>query len=51
MKTCPDSMKAVALIGHGDFDQLEYRDCPIPSLADDEVLIEVHACGMNNTDI
>jgi len=51
MKAIPDSMKAVVLTGHGDLDKLEYRDCPIPSVADDEVLIEVHACGMNNTDV
>ena len=40
MKAIPDSMKAVVLTGHGDLDKLEYRDCPIPSVADDEVLIE-----------
>jgi len=45
-------MRAVLLRGHGDFDQLEYRedvDVPTPGAA--EVLIEVGACGMNNTDI
>jgi NADPH:quinone reductase-like Zn-dependent oxidoreductase len=51
MKTIPDSMKAVVLTGHGGPDKLEYRDCPVPSVAADEVLIEVHACGMNNTDV
>ena len=44
-------MKAVMLTGHGGLDKLEYVDRPIPTLADDEVLIEVHACGMNNTDV
>lgn len=44
-------MKAVVLTGHGDLDKLEYRDCAVPSVASDEVLIEVHACGMNNTDV
>ena len=44
-------MKAVVLTGHGDLDKLEYRDCAIPVVASDEVLIEVHACGMNNTDV
>ena len=49
MKNIPDSMKAVVLTGHGDLDMLEYRDCPVPAVTADEVLIEVHACGMNNT--
>jgi NADPH:quinone reductase-like Zn-dependent oxidoreductase len=44
-------MKAVVLTGHGDLDKLVYRDCAVPSVASDEVLIEVHACGMNNTDV
>ena len=40
------------LTGHGGLDKLEYReDVPIPSPEEDEVLIEVSACGMNNTDI
>lgn len=51
MKTIPQTMKAVVLTGHGDLDKLEYRDYPVPTVADDEVLIEVHACGMNNTDV
>ncbi len=44
-------MKAVVLTGHGGLDKLEYRDCPVPEPAADEVLLEVHACGMNNTDV
>ena len=44
-------MKAVILTGHGGLDQLEYVDRPIPAIGNDEVLIEVHACGMNNTDV
>ena len=45
-------MRAVVLTGHGGLDKLEYRDdVPVPVPADDEVLIEVAACGMNNTDI
>ena len=44
-------MQAVVLTGHGDLDKLEYRDCPVPAIAAGEVLIEVHACGMNNTDV
>ncbi|MDH3762752.1 MAG: alcohol dehydrogenase family protein [Gammaproteobacteria bacterium] len=51
MPDIPDTMKAVVLTGHGDLDMLQYRDCPVPEPASDEVLIEVHACGMNNTDV
>ena len=51
MKPLPDSMKAVVLTGHGDLDKLQYMDYPVPRVAEDEVLIEVHACGMNNTDV
>jgi NADPH:quinone reductase-like Zn-dependent oxidoreductase len=51
MPVIPETMKAVVLTGHGGMDKLEYRDCPVPRPARDEVLIEVHACGMNNTDV
>jgi NADPH:quinone reductase-like Zn-dependent oxidoreductase len=45
-------MRAVHLTGHGGLETLVFRDdVPVPSPAPDEVLIEVGACGMNNTDI
>ena len=45
-------MRAVVLRGHGGVDQLEYvTDFPVPVPGHDEVLVEVAACGMNNTDI
>ncbi len=45
-------MKGVLLNGHGGFDKLEYKEnIPIPEIKDDEVLIKVHAAGINNTDI
>lgn len=48
----PDTMHAVVLTGHGGLDMLEYRDdVPVPQPAWDEVLLEVSACGMNNTDV
>lgn len=48
----PPTMAAVQLIRHGGLDALEYRhDVPVPRPAAGEVLIEVHACGMNNTDV
>ena len=47
-----DVMRAVVLTGHGDLSKLEYReDHPKPSPAPGEVLLEVSACGMNNTDV
>ncbi len=45
-------MHAVLLTGHGGMDKLVYRsDVPVPTPAPGEVLIEVSACGMNNTDV
>lgn len=45
-------MRAVVLTGHGDIDKLEYRENhPKPVAGPGEVLIKVHACGMNNTDV
>lgn len=47
-----EGMRAVLLRGHGGPDQLEYvTDAPIPVPGRKEVLVEVGACGMNNTDI
>jgi NADPH:quinone reductase-like Zn-dependent oxidoreductase len=45
-------MRAVLLKGHGDTDQLEYRtDVPVPTPGAGEVLVNVHAAAINNTDI
>lgn len=45
-------MAAVVLTGHGGLDKLEYRnDVPTPAPGPSEVLIEVAAAGINNTDI
>jgi L-2,4-diaminobutyrate transaminase len=52
MPGLPKVMKAVLLTGHGGLDKLVYRtDVPVPRPAPGEVLIEVAACGMNNTDV
>ena len=51
-KRIPRTMHAVQLLGHGGFDMLKYGDdIPVPSPAADEVLIEVGAAGVNNTDV
>lgn len=48
----PETMTAVQLHGHGGLDQLVCSDhVPTPRPDAGEVLIDVHACGMNNTDI
>jgi NADPH:quinone reductase-like Zn-dependent oxidoreductase len=45
-------MKAVVLTGHGGYEQLEYRsDVPVPRPGVGEVLIQVRAAALNNTDI
>ncbi|MDE2791466.1 MAG: alcohol dehydrogenase family protein [Paracoccaceae bacterium] len=50
--TLPERMRAMVLTGHGGLDRLEFRDdWPVPKPARHEVLIQVLACGLNNTDI
>ncbi|MBK1697633.1 Zn-dependent oxidoreductase [Rhodovibrio salinarum] len=45
-------MTAMLLTGHGGPEKLDLRhDVPVPKPAAGEVLVEVSACGMNNTDI
>ncbi|MEM7301410.1 MAG: alcohol dehydrogenase family protein [Pseudomonadota bacterium] len=52
MTTTPDTMRAFVLEGHGDFDKLVlHSDWPVPRPASHQVLIKVHACGLNNTDV
>ena len=49
----PDTptMKAVVTNGNGGYEQLEYRDVPVPELADGELLLQVLAAGVNNTEL
>ncbi len=52
MSNLPTTMAAIVLTGHGDLDKLVYRkDFPVPTPASGEVLIQVTACGLNNTDV
>ena len=44
-------MKAVVTTGNGGYDKLVYRDVPIPEPAPGEVLLQVLAAGVNNTEI
>jgi len=45
------TMKAVVTVGNGGYDQLVYKDVPIPSIDEGEVLVKVLAAGVNNTEI
>ena len=50
--TLPTRMRAVQTTGHGGLEKLVYReDVATPAPGAGEVLIQVGACGMNNTDI
>ena len=45
------TMKAVVTMGNGGYDQLVYCDVARPTPGPAEVLVEVRAAGMNNTEI
>jgi NADPH:quinone reductase-like Zn-dependent oxidoreductase len=44
-------MKAVVTTGNGGYDKLVYRDVPRPQVRAGEVLLQVLAAGVNNTEI
>ena len=45
------TMKAIVTMGNGGYDQLVYRDVARPVPGSTEVLVQVRAAGMNNTEI
>jgi len=48
----PKTMKAMLLTGHGGPEKLVFENnWPTPDIDADEVLVQVGACGINNTDI
>lgn len=49
--TLPAQMHAVLTLGPGGYDQLSYRPVPTPEPGPGEVVLQVLAAGMNNTDI
>lgn len=52
MTPLPDIMRAALLLGNGGPEMLEVRDdVAVPTPGPGDVLLKVHACGMNNTDI
>ena len=51
LKAGQPTMKAVVTTGNGGYEKLDYRDVPVPAPLAGEVLIKVHAAGVNNTEI
>ena len=45
------AMKAVVTLSNGGYEMLSYQDVPVPQPSDNEVLIQVLAAGINNTEI
>lgn len=45
------TMKAVVTRGNGGYEMLDYRDVPVPEPGPGEILIQVLAAGVNNTEI
>jgi NADPH:quinone reductase-like Zn-dependent oxidoreductase len=51
LEGCKSKMKAVVTTGNGGYDKLEYREVPVPVPSSGEVLLQVLAAGVNNTEI
>ena len=51
IQSCTTTMKAVVTMGNGGYEQLAYRDVPVPEPGDGELLLQVLAAGVNNTEI
>jgi len=45
------TMKAVVTVGNGGYEMLVYKDVPVPTIDEGEVLVKVLAAGVNNTEI
>lgn len=51
LQGCEMTMKAVVTVSNGGYEQLDYRDVPIPEIGPGELLLQVLAAGVNNTEI
>ena len=51
ISNCKETMKAIVTTGNGGYEKLDYRDVPVPKLESNEVLLQVLAAGVNNTEI
>lgn len=47
----PKKMMAIVTTGNGGYEKLDFREVPVPALANGDVLIKVLAAGVNNTEI
>lgn len=43
-------MKALVLERYGGPDQIAFADIPRPALKPDEILVQIHAAGLNTVD-
>ena len=48
---CERTMIAVVTTGNGGYEKLDYREVPVPEPGPGEVLLQVLAAGVNNTEI
>ncbi|WP_246157003.1 zinc-binding dehydrogenase [Oceanispirochaeta crateris] len=51
MDKLPSEMWAMVTTSQGGFEKLQYRRVPLPQIQENEVLIQVSAAGINNTEI
>src|SRR4051812_23131930 len=51
LSTSQPRMLAVVTTGIGGYERLEYREVPLPVLGPGEMLLQVLAAGVNNTEI
>src|SRR4051812_47046473 len=49
-KISDNKMKAIVIRSYGDANVLEAQDIPIPKIGPDELLIKIHAAGINPID-
>jgi NADPH:quinone reductase-like Zn-dependent oxidoreductase len=51
LQSIPTKMKAVVVTEYGGVEKLEERTVPVPTPNEDEVLVKIYACAVNNSDI
>ncbi|SDH68091.1 zinc-binding dehydrogenase [Alteribacillus bidgolensis] len=51
LQSIPSKMKAVAVTEYGGVEKLEERKVPVPIPKENEVLVKIYACALNNSDI
>ncbi|MGG0773329.1 zinc-binding dehydrogenase [Priestia megaterium] len=51
LQSIPSKMKAVVVTEYGGVEKLEERKVPVPIPKENEVLVKIYACAINNSDI